>query len=190
MPSPRRKGIDYTPQFGAGIFRSKDLVEEERTALEQAGQGQSGGPAAPPAEDAAPLPPGVTDEDAGPLPPEVAAEVATLAPEQPIEQTKELASTQVDEEASMPANMLASYHDSLIADIRKVVKNPGREVAFVRVSPEEKGQLADIIYTYRRQGQKTSENEINRIAINFLLEDYRANGEQSILARTLAALRA
>ncbi len=86
--------------------------------------------------------------------------------------------------------MLASYHDDLIAGIRKVVKNPGREVSFVRVSPEEKGQLADIIYTYRRQGQKTSENEINRIAINFLLEDYRANGEQSILARTLAALRA
>ncbi len=173
MPSPRRKGIDYTPQFGGGIFRPKDMVEEERTALEQAGQERSEGPPAP-------------AEDAAALAPEVAVEVATPAPEQPAAQTKKLASKQTSQSTSM----LASYHDDLIAGIRKVVKNPGREVSFVRVSPEEKGQLADIIYTYRRQGQKTSENEINRIAINFLLEDYRANGEQSILARTLAALRA
>ncbi len=167
MPSPRRKGIDYTPQFGGGIFRPKDLVEEERTALEQTGQGRS-------------------EEPAAALPPEVAVEVDTPAPEQPAVQMKRLASKQT----SVSTSMLASYHDDLIAGIRKVVKNPGREVSFVRVSPEEKGQLADIVYTYRRQGQKTSENEINRIAINFLLEDYRANGEQSILARTLAALRA
>ncbi len=174
MPSPRRKGIDYTPQFGGGIFRPKDLVEEERTALGQSGQERGEEPAAAPAEDAAALPP------------EVAVEVATSAPEQPAAQTKKLASKQTSQSTSM----LACYHDDLIAGIRKVVKNPGREVSFVRVSPEEKGQLADIVYTYRRQGQKTSENEINRIAINFLLEDYRANGEQSILARTLAALRA
>jgi hypothetical protein len=31
---PKRKPIDYTPQFGSGIFRPKDEVESERTALE------------------------------------------------------------------------------------------------------------------------------------------------------------
>lgn len=31
---PKRKPIDYTPQFGAGIFRPKHEVESERTAIE------------------------------------------------------------------------------------------------------------------------------------------------------------
>jgi len=33
---PKRKPIDYTPQFGSGIFRPKDEVESERTAIETA----------------------------------------------------------------------------------------------------------------------------------------------------------
>ena len=55
---------------------------------------------------------------------------------------------------------------------------------------EEKAQLSDIVYTYKRQGQKTYENEVNRIAINYLLLDYHEHGEQSVLARVLAALLA
>jgi hypothetical protein len=74
--------------------------------------------------------------------------------------------------------------------IRKTVKEIGREVAFTRLSPAEKGRLADIVYTYKRQGVKTSENEINRIAINLMLRDYELYGEQSVLARVLAALQA
>jgi hypothetical protein len=88
------------------------------------------------------------------------------------------------------ASMLASYHDDVVEMIRKAVKTPGKEVSFVRMTVEEKAQLADIIYTYKRQGKKTSENEINRIAINYILEDYRANGERSILARVIASLLA
>ncbi len=75
-----------------------------------------------------------------------------------------------------------------IEAIRKVVKAPGKEVSFVRLSPDEKGELADIVYTYKRQGKKTSENEINRIALNYILQDYKANGENSILAKVIAAL--
>jgi hypothetical protein len=74
--------------------------------------------------------------------------------------------------------------------IRKTVKEIGREVAFTRLSPVEKGRLADIVYTYKRLGVKTSENEINRIAINLMLRDYELHGEQSVLARVLAALQA
>ena len=85
---------------------------------------------------------------------------------------------------------LASSDAGVVETIRKVVKGTGREVSFVRLSPEEKGRVADIVYTYKRQGVKTSENEINRIAINLLLEDYDTNGEQSLLSRVLAALRA
>jgi hypothetical protein len=68
-----------------------------------------------------------------------------------------------------PASVLASNQDSMIETIRKTVKSLGKEVAFTRVTPEEKGRLTDIVYTYKRQSIKTSENEINRIAINFLI---------------------
>ncbi len=70
------------------------------------------------------------------------------------------------------------------------MKNTGREVTFVRLTPEEKSQLADIVYTYKRQGVKTSENEISRIAMSYLLEDYKAHGQESILAKVIAALLA
>jgi len=88
------------------------------------------------------------------------------------------------------ASVLASIQYDDVELIRKVVKSPGREVSFVRLSPEEKGELADLVHAYKRQGVKTTETEINRIAINFLLADHRANGEGSVLAKVLAALRA
>jgi hypothetical protein len=92
--------------------------------------------------------------------------------------------------SSQRASVLASVDASTVEAIRQVIKSPGREVSFVRLTPEEKANLADIVYTYKRQGQKTSETEINRIAINYLLLDFREHGEQSVLARVLAALHA
>jgi hypothetical protein len=102
------------------------------------------------------------------------------------EREVKLASSQ----ASKLSSLLANYPDSMIEMIRKSVKTTGKEVSFVRLTLEEKKQLADIVYTLKSQKIKTTENEINRIAINFLLEDYRLNGENSVLARVLAALLA
>jgi len=92
--------------------------------------------------------------------------------------------------ASDPASMLARHPDSLIEEIRKTVKATGKEVSFVRLTPEEKHLLVDIVYTYKRQGVRTSENEINRIAVNYLLLDYQVNGADSILTRVIKALLA
>lgn len=86
--------------------------------------------------------------------------------------------------------MLALEPARLIETIRKAIKVPGREVSFVRLTPDEKAQLAEIVYHYKRQGKKTSENEINRIAINLMLQDYVTNGDASILARVIFALLA
>lgn len=91
---------------------------------------------------------------------------------------------------SMPASKQARYPASMIEEIRKSVKSVGKEISFIRMTPQEKNQLMDVVYTYKRTGAKTSENEINRIAINFLLADYKANGEASILARVIEALLA
>jgi predicted DsbA family dithiol-disulfide isomerase len=88
------------------------------------------------------------------------------------------------------ASTLASTHTSIVETIRKTVKSLGTKVSFTRVTPEEKARLADIIYTYKRQGVKTSENEINRIAMNFLIEDFHNNGKESVLAQVIEALNA
>ena len=72
--------------------------------------------------------------------------------------------------------------------IRKTVRQIGKEAATHRFTTEEKNVLTDIVYTYTRQGYKTSENEVTRIAINWLILDYQERGEQSVLARMLEAL--
>ncbi len=51
-----------------------------------------------------------------------------------------------------------------------------------RFTLSEKNSLADIEYTYRRQGIRTSENEITRIAINYFIQD------SSLLAKVLKRL--
>lgn len=92
--------------------------------------------------------------------------------------------------ASVVDSVSASLDPTIIDQIRKIVKVPGKEVSYVRLTPAEKGDLADIVYTYKRQGCKTTENEINRIAVNFMLLDYQEHGEESLLAKVLAALQA
>jgi len=96
--------------------------------------------------------------------------------------------------ARTPASKLTFNSESKSTDvieaIRKIVKVSGKEVSYTRLTPEEKAQLVDIVYAFKRQGQKTTENEIHRIALNYLLSDYHARGEQSVLALVLAALQA
>jgi hypothetical protein len=137
---------------------------------------------APPLVSAADRPPASTDTA-----PEPAAKppAATKQPH-PAERNVRQKRTR----ASKPASTIASIEASTVEAIRHVIKVPGREVSYVRLTPEEKAELSDIVYTYRRQGQKTSETEINRIAINYLLLDYHEHSEQSVLARVLAALLA
>ena len=53
---------------------------------------------------------------------------------------------------------------------------------------KEKEAIVDIVYKSRRQGTRTTENEVARIAMNFIVADYRQNGEKSLLARVLDAL--
>ncbi len=84
--------------------------------------------------------------------------------------------------------MVSRYHDDIIATIRGAVRVVGKEAATYRFSPDEKARVAEIIYAYKRQGIRTSENEISRIALNFVFQDYEENGEGSLLARVLEAL--
>jgi len=96
-----------------------------------------------------------------------------------------------DEDTMLPSDhvtMVSRYHDTIIEFVRKAVKELGKEAATHRFTPEEKKAVADIIYTYRNSGIKTSENEISRIAVNFIIQDYKENGKSSILDKVLRAL--
>ena len=78
---------------------------------------------------------------------------------------------------------------SMVARLRKAVKQVGKEAATHRFTQTEKESLRDVVYTYGRQGYRTSENEIARIGVNWLVEDYRENGKRSVLHRILKALK-
>lgn len=80
------------------------------------------------------------------------------------------------------------YHDTIVETVRRAVREFGKEAATHRFTQGEKKALADLIYTYKQRGTKTSENEITRIAINYLISDYQENGENSILHKVLEAL--
>ena len=77
---------------------------------------------------------------------------------------------------------------AMLEEVRKAARQIGKEAATHRFTAVEKRQLAEIVYTYARQGTKTSENEITRIAVNWLLLDYRRHGDQSVLAKLLDSL--
>lgn len=94
--------------------------------------------------------------------------------------------SQSHKQASNHASVLAN--DDLIATLRRTIRVAGKEVVYVRLTPGEKAELADIVYNYKRRGQRTSDTEISRIAVNYLVQDFKANGEGSILARVLASL--
>lgn len=145
-----------------------------------------------PAGDARPLDePATLEERAADAVTPDAEPVATQPQRRPARsQTQRQASKHASMLAPNGASMPATIDRDVVEAIRRTVKVPGREVSYVRLTPEEKGQLTDIVYTYKRQGVKTSENEINRIAVNFMLADYQEHGEESVLAKVLAALQA
>jgi hypothetical protein len=119
------------------------------------------------------------------------SEIVERKPE--VKSTVSVASRQHDnKQSSKPssyrASKLSDYPDSIVESIRKAVKYVGKEAFFGRFTPEEKRMMADIAYTYKRSGMKTSENEIARIAVNFIVADYNANGKNSLLEQVIAAL--
>jgi hypothetical protein len=80
------------------------------------------------------------------------------------------------------------YHDLFLEDIRKALKSFGKEAATHRFTHTEKNEIAALIYQYKENGIRTSENEITRIAINFIINDQKEFGEDSILDIVLKLL--
>ena len=85
-------------------------------------------------------------------------------------------------------SMVARYHATTVERIRSAVKRFGKEAATHRFTLAEKKDLANMVYTYKLGGIRTSENEMTRIAVNFIVADYEENGENSLLNKVLKAL--
>lgn len=99
----------------------------------------------------------------------------------------------VKKETTIPRHRdttIPSISNDVVETIRKAVKQLGKEAATHRFTKEEKDAVARIVYEYNLRGIRTSENEIARIGIHYLLEDYQARGKDSILAKVVDALNA
>jgi hypothetical protein len=84
--------------------------------------------------------------------------------------------------------VIPRHHETIIETTRRAVKQLGKEAATHRFTVEEKKALKTIEREYEEKDIRTSENEITRISINYVIEDYHANGRDSILARVLKLL--
>lgn len=86
--------------------------------------------------------------------------------------------------------MTPRYHDSMIAIISKSVREVGKEVSTYRLTLQEKNALVEIIYYFRKNNYRLSENEIARIAINLLIEDFKTDKKSCMLSRIAEAMKA
>src|SRR6266516_2037530 len=94
-------------------------------------------------------------------------------------------------DTTIPSNhdtTITLTEDEMHEAIRKSVKKVGKEAATQRLTLEEKNTLRSIKFTYEQLGVQTSGNEIIRIGMLFILNDYQKNGENSILANVLKRL--
>jgi hypothetical protein len=84
--------------------------------------------------------------------------------------------------------VIPQHHDTIIETTRRAAKQVGKEAATHRFTLDEKRALRSIERDYEEKEVRTSENEITRIAINYIIADYRAHQSESILARVLKLL--
>lgn len=95
-----------------------------------------------------------------------------------------------DTEVSRHQGVMASrYHDTTIEFVRKSVKEFGKEAATHRFTLAEKRAIANIVHSLNMQGIRTTENEITRIAINFVIDEFNRQEKDSILGLVLQALK-
>ena len=96
--------------------------------------------------------------------------------------------TQDRENSSRPETAVPRYDIEILEEVRKALRFFGKEAATHRFTSEEKQALIDIIYHFNKLGIRTSENEITRIALNFILQDFEENKNVSILTRIIEML--
>ena len=100
----------------------------------------------------------------------------------------EASSKDITEASNVSGRQDGNHQDVVIESLRKAVKPLGDRVSYVRLTDAEKDRLQEVVTTLSQQGLKTTENEVSRIAIAYLLTDHDRNGRNSIVARVVEAL--
>ena len=108
--------------------------------------------------------------------------------ESPLFQKKDTDTKMPDSLSSNHATMQPDNQDDVIEHIRQAVRQTGKEAGTYRITREEKKALLELCYSYRLSGIRTSENEIARIAINYLIHDHKSNSKNSFLERVIEAI--
>ena len=108
--------------------------------------------------------------------------------ESPLFQKKDADSVIPGSLSSNHATMQPDSQDDVIEYIRQAVRQTGKEAGTYRITREEKKALLEICYSFRMEGIRTSENEITRIALNYLIHDHKSNQENNILDRVMEAI--
>ena len=108
--------------------------------------------------------------------------------ESPLFQNKDADTRLPDLPSSNHATMQPDKQDDVVEYIRQAVRQIGKEAGTYRITREEKKALMEICYSFRLGGIRTSENEITRIAINYLIRDHKSNPKDSILERVIEAI--
>ena len=83
---------------------------------------------------------------------------------------------------------VSRHPDKFVDHIRKTVREIGKEAATHRFTVAEKRAINEVVHRYNQQGIKTSENEVARIAINFILSDHESAGKDSVLDQVIRKL--
>lgn len=100
--------------------------------------------------------------------------------------------------AAMQLSSHAALQPDAIAGLHKAMRQNASINTSYRFSKMEKQRLDVALFELKMRGYdagddvelKTNENEIVRIAVNHLLNEYKANGDNSVLVKTLLSLRA
>lgn len=116
--------------------------------------------------------------------------VPSVEVKQPSNQATTLATKQPEVQPVRQFPRAVSKDDDYVETIRLALKEVGKETTSYRLHEKEKEALDEMLYQLKRRKLKSNENEVMRIAINFILGDYQANGDQSILVRALEHMRA
>ncbi len=90
-------------------------------------------------------------------------------PEERTQNVSQEAKRSSNRDTVTPRHQATSSDDDYIEIVRKGVKQLGKEAATYRFTIEEKRALADIVYNLKTKGIRSSENELTRIAINYLV---------------------
>ena len=126
--------------------------------------------------------------------PRPAAPVAEAAPS-PDHQTAKTARAPRQRAEASPSpganpRRTPSEEPETIEVLQRALKTVGKEIFYARVAPDEKRRVDETVFALKQAGVRTSVNEVGRIALNYLMADHEAHGEQSILSRVLASKRA